>query len=60
MVGPCISEMGNLSRRNHSRLREVDALRRDQQPDVAGLLAIPGENIWHEEEWQSPIQVSRD
>jgi hypothetical protein len=58
MDGPCISEMGNLSRRNHTRLREVVALRRDHQPGGANVpLAIQGENIWHEEEWQFPTLV---
>ena len=58
MVGPCIFGMGNSFRRNHTRLREVVALRRDHQPgeSLADPLAIDqGENIWHEEEWQYRI-----
>ena len=57
MVGQCILEMGNLSLRSPTLLREVVALRRDHQPGERDPLAIQGENIWHEEEWQSPIQV---
>ena len=54
MVGRCILEMGNLSLRSPTLLREVVALRRDHQPGERDPLAIQGENIWHEEEWQSP------
>ena len=56
MVGQCILEMGNLSLRSPTQLREVVALRAnvDHQPGERDPLAIQGENIWHEEEWQSP------
>ena len=56
MVGECISEMASSSLRNPTQPREVVALRAnvDHQPGERDPLAIQGENIWHEEEWQSP------
>ena len=56
----CISGMGSSSQRNPTRPPEVVALGGGHQPGERDPLAIQGENIWHEEEWQSPIQVSRD
>ena len=56
MEGRCISVMVNSSLRSPTLPREVVALRAsvDHQPGERDPLAIQGENIWHEEEWQSP------
>ena len=59
MVAPCILEMASSSLRNPTRPPEVVALGGHHQPGERDPLAIQGENIWHEEEWQSPIQVLR-
>ena len=54
MDGPCIFGMGNSFRRNHTRLREVVALRRDHQPGGANvpLAKDQGEKQWHDIEDQ--------
>jgi len=60
MVAECILEMESSSARN----RMIPLANVDQPGLVCGVRpleeltrAIQGEKIWHEEEWQSPIQV---